>query len=307
MVVRPMLACGLDNLEDMTFPKLVSYKLDGCLALIVDGVVQTRSGKPFPSETVQKLFGKQELNGLVGEIIVGHPNVPTTFNTTTGAVRAKKLPEGITEEMFHFYVFDLWNSEEIYQDRLSIATNTVAYSDDDDQVSILVQVECCDYDDLLSLEKEALDDGYEGLIARDSKGLYKNGRCTPKSQTLVKVKRFAQDEATIVGFEELMHNANEAKTNELGHTERSGHKENLVGMNTLGALVCETNSGVKFKIGTGFSASQRKDLWNMRESILGDFVTYKKFPIGEMNGVPRLPVILNIDEFIGIRMKEDMS
>jgi DNA ligase 1 len=306
MVVKPMLACSLDNMKDMTFPKLVSYKLDGCLALIVDGVVQTRSGKPFPSETVQKLFGKQELNGLVGEIIVGAPNIPTTFNTTTGAVRSKSLPADISEGMFHFYVFDLWSSTEAYNTRLEIATNIVMNSQGEDQISILVQVECCDYEGLLSLEEEALEAGYEGLIARDPRGLYKNGRCTPKSQTLVKVKRFLQDEAKIIGFEELMHNANEAKTNELGHTERSGHKENLVGMDTLGALVCETNGGVKFKIGTGFSAKQRQDLWKIRESILGDFVTYKKFPIGEMNGVPRLPVILNIDEFIGIRMKEDM-
>ena len=305
MHISPMLACGLDNLEDMTFPKLVSYKLDGCLALIVDGVVQTRSGKPFPSETVQKLFGKQELNGLVGEIIVGSPNIPTTFNTTTGAVRAKKLPDGISEGMFHFYVFDFWNSEEIYKDRLSSATNIVAHSDDDDQISILVQVECCDYDDLISLEKEALDDGYEGLIARDPNGLYKHGRCTPKSQTLVKVKRFEDDEALIIGVEELMHNANIQTKGVFGNSERSSHKENLVPMDTLGALVCQTKDGVVFNIGTGYTQKMRDGVWQMYKEgkLLGEYVKYKSFKIGVVNA-PRLPVY---KEIIGIRMKEDMS
>ena len=122
----------------------------------------------------------------------------------------------------------------------------------------------------------------------------------------MKVKRFAQSEATIIGTEELMHNKNEATTNELGYTERSGHKENLVGGNTLGALVCKTKDGVEFRIGTGFSAEQRKQLWEMKDSLIGEIVTYKSFTVGEMNGVPRLPVAKNISEFIGLRMKEDM-
>ena len=306
--ISPMLACGLDNLEDLRFPCLVSLKLDGCLALIVDGVVQTRSGKPFPSETVQKLFGRSDLNGLVGEIIVGPPNVPTTFNTTTGAVRAKKLPAGVTEEMFHFYVYDYWDSTSVYCERQHLIEDVVVYysKSDNKNITILKQEWCESYEELLELEKTALEMGYEGLIARDPYGFYKNGRCTPKSQTLVKVKRFQQDEATIIGVEELMHNENVATTNELGHTERSGHKENLVGGNTLGALVCKTQGGVEFRIGTGFSAAQRKQLWKMKDSLIGEIVTFKSFTVGEMNGVPRLPVAKNISEFIGLRMKEDM-
>lgn len=307
-VVKPLLACSLDNLEDLRFGCLVSLKLDGCLALIVDGVVQTRSGKPFPSETVQKLFGKTALNGLVGEIIVGPPNVPTTFNTTTGAVRAKKLPEGITEEMFHFYVYDFWDSTNMYVERQHLIEDVVVYSSvlPNKNITILKQEWCESYEELLELEKAALEMGYEGLIARDPYGLYKNGRCTPKSQTLVKVKRFTQSEATIIGTEELMHNENVATTNELGYTERSGHKDNLVGGNTLGALVCKTQDGVEFRIGTGFSAAQRDQLWRMKDSLIGEVVTFKSFPVGEMKGVPRLPVAKNISEFIGLRMKEDM-
>lgn len=305
MVVRPMLACGLDNLEDMTFPKLVSYKLDGCLALIVNGVVQTRSGKPFPSETVQKLFGKQELNGLVGEIIVGPPNVPTTFNTTTGAVRSKKLPEGISEEMFHFYVYDYWNSSSDYSYRATVVSE-ISHEFDlrGKNIKVLEQIWCKSYEELLQLESVALTNGYEGLIARDPSGLYKHGRCTPKSQTLVKVKRFEDDEALIIGVEELMHNANIQTKGVFGNSERSSHKENLVPMDTLGALVCQTKDGVVFNIGTGYTQKMRDGVWQMYKEgkLLGEYVKYKSFKIGVVNA-PRLPVY---KEIIGIRMKEDM-
>ena len=41
---------------------------------------------------------------------------------------------------------------------------------------------------------------------------------------LLKVKRFVDGEALVIGVTEPMHNANEAKTNELGRTARS-HKK----------------------------------------------------------------------------------
>ncbi len=50
------------------------------------------------------------------------------------------------------------------------------------------------------------------------------------------------EEAVIVGYTEKMHNANEAKKDNLGRTERSSCKEGLVPTGTLGALICQVPS-----------------------------------------------------------------
>ena len=117
---------------------------------------------------------------------------------------------------------------------------------------------------------------------------------------IVTGKRFVDAEARVIGFIELMHNGNEAQINELGYMEHSSHKENLVGMNTLGALVCKNDKGEEFRIGTGFSAEKRKEIWENRESYLGKLAKYKSFPIG-VKDAPRLPV------FLAFRDEDDMS
>lgn len=149
------------------------------------------------------------------------------------------------------------------------------------------------------MEEHYLGLGYEGVMLRNPQSLYKHGRATEKSQDLLKVKRFVDAEAEIIGYEELLHNNNEPTTNELGYTERSSNKENLVGANTLGALICKTTEGIVFKIGTGYDAALRQKLWNERESLIGKLVKYKYFAVG-VKEAPRFPV------FIGIRYKEDM-
>jgi DNA ligase 1 len=130
------------------------------------------------------------------------------------------------------------------------------------------------------------------------KSRYKFGRSTAKEGTLLKLKRFTDDEAVIVGFEEELFNGNAAVVDELGHTKRSSHQENMVGKGRLGAMVCKTRDGVEFRIGTGFVASQRQELWDTRSSLVGKLVKYKHFPIGAKTA-PRFPV------FLGFRSEID--
>jgi DNA ligase-1 len=130
-------------------------------------------------------------------------------------------------------------------------------------------------------------------MIRDPHGLYKFGRATAKSGELLKIKRFVDDEAVVVGVEELMHNENEAKTNALGRTERSTAKAGLRGAGTLGKLIVRRQDGVEFGIGTGFTAQQRADLWDHRRRrgpLVGKLVTYKHFANAGVKDAPRFPV-----------------
>lgn len=138
------------------------------------------------------------------------------------------------------------------------------------------------------------------VMLRHPDGPYKHGRSTAKEGWLLKVKRFEDSEARIIGFSELMHNANEAKRNELGHLERSSKKAGKQGAQVLGSfIVKDLKTGVEFDIGTGFTASQRQELWNVGDNLLGRIIKYKSQPTG-VKDKPRFPV------FLGFRDNRDL-
>lgn len=288
--MKPMLASPAGEL--LRLPALLSPKLDGIRCLIIDGVAVGRSLKPLPNKYVQKIFGRPELNGLDGELIVGLPTAKDVFQQTSSGVMSI---EGEPEVMFH--VFDDFIESGGFSRRLHTAHRRIhkkkfCYPVDHH----LIQVAA----DLNQWEQDYLTMGYEGVMLRHPDGPYKHGRSTAKEAWLLKVKRFEDSEARIIGFSELMHNANEAKRNELGHLERSSHKAGKVGRQTLGALtVKDLKTGVEFDIGTGFTADQRQLLWVQADNLVGKVVKYKYQPTG-VKEKPRFPV------FIGFRDKVDM-
>lgn len=288
--MKPMLASPAGKI--IPYPMLLSPKLDGIRCLVIDGIACGRSLKPIPNKHVQQLFGRSELNGLDGELIVGQPTAKEVFQTTSSGVMSI---EG--EPAVRFWVFDDFMETGAFHRRLHTAHRRVK------------KIKCCEdvphhaiktSDDLNQYEQDYLELGYEGVMLRHPDGPYKHGRSTAKEGWLLKVKRFEDSEARIIGYSELMHNANEAKRNELGHLERSSHKANKVGKQMLGALtVQDLKTKVEFDIGTGFTEDQRKLLWAQGNALIGKVVKYKSQPTG-VKEKPRFPV------FLGFRDKVDM-
>lgn len=282
--MKPMLACEAD-LSKLKFPVLASPKLDGVRAIIRDGVVLSRSLKPIPNRHVQMMYGRPELEGLDGELILGDPTHPEAYRRTVSSVMSIA---GVPDVDFH--VFDRWNRDYPY--------NEVA-------LSYVLTIPVCstlihNMEKLEEYEVAQLDKGYEGVMLRDPQSPYKFGRSTAKEGYLLKLKRFADSEAEIIDFEELMHNHNEATVNETGYTERSTKQDGLLPAGTLGALVVrDIHSGVEFKIGTGFTAAERQKFWNMRATIRGALVKYRSFPTGSKEK-PRFP------SFQGFRPRIDL-
>ena len=309
--VSPMLADNKHYIADLNElveighlanPMFASYKMDGIRAFVENGVVLSRTRKPIPSAFVQRTFGA--LEGCDGELTCGSPCGPTLYQDTYSAVmtHASSVP-------VEFRVFDLWNVLEDYDQRYQILSDIV--EDETEHVQLVDQIRCSTPLDIEKAENEALALGYEGLILRRLTGPYKFGRSTWKEGYLLKLKRFQDAEARIVGFEELMHNANEAGTDERGYTKRTSHKANLVGMDTLGALVCEGINGpfkgVGFKIGTfkNYSKDQLRVLWLIREQLKGQLVRYSYQQCGTKDA-PRHPRIDQEKVMMGFRDPMDM-
>ena len=284
---KPMLASDA-NLDLLRYPLIASPKLDGVRATVRDGVVYSRSNKPIPNKHVHSLFKNCEYHD--GELIVGDPTSPTVYRDTVSEVMSHDKTNGCM-----FYVFDhieLMDKPYFVRQQHIIAVPGTS-------VTKLFGTAINNIDDLLAYEETCLTAGYEGLILRDPLSAYKQGRSTAKEGILLKLKRFVDAEARIIGFEERMENTNEKTTNELGRSARSSHKAGKIGRGDLGAIHVDFN-GLTFYIGTGFNDKERRDIWDKRDTYVGALVKFKSFPIG-VKDAPRHPV------FLGFRNKIDMS
>ena len=281
--MKPMLAVEAD-LDKLEFPVLLSAKFDGIRVVVKDGVVLSRSLKPIRNEYVQKLF--KDYHGVDGELIVGNPTSHDVFQVTTSGVMSK---DG--EPEVKLYAFDRWDLEGPY-------TNRVRYLPEDDNIIKINQVFANSPDCLLREYDRFVEDGYEGVMIRDPNSLYKFGRSTKKSQELLKMKPFEDDEFEVVDFKELMRNTNEAEKNALGNTERSHCKDGLIPANTLGALAVRYGD-TTFDVGTGFTIEQRKEIWRNRLTLIGSLAKVRYQKVG-MKDLPRFP------SFQGFRHLEDL-
>jgi DNA ligase-1 len=281
---KPMLAGTLDGLESLHFPILASPKLDGIRAIIdVTGQLMSRNGKLIQNKHVQAQFANMSVAGLDGELICGDPTAPDAFRKTSSAVMSQ---DGLPDVTFH--VFDVMEKHDEgmrFEQRLKQAREMVQCNKGMKAVPhITIKTE----DELLRYEEVCLSKGYEGVMVRDPDGPYKHGRSTLREGWLLKLKRFQDSEAIILGAFELNHNFNEKDAS----GKRTSHAAGKVAAGILGGFVArDVKSGVEFEIGTGFTREQRQD-WFLNAisgKLNGKVLTYKFFPSGSKNK-PRFPV-----------------
>lgn len=300
-LTKPMLGETIPNngLDLLPYPMGATYKADGIRALKLNGTMKSRTLKPIKNAKISEILSSYLPDGADGEIIVGD-----TFQQTTSAVMTEVTSLNFKGTVT-FYWFD-WvrdnNLKEGYMSRTkAIADFVNSHPIQNDQLMIvpLIPKVINNAEELLEFEKEALSKSYEGVMLRTLNSPYKCGRSTLRQGYLLKLKRFIDDEAKIIDFEELYHNENEKTRDERGFAKRSSHKEHLVPANTLGAFKVENSEGIVFKIGTGLTEAQRQEYWNNKENLVGKLIKYKYFPVG-VKEAPRHPV------FLGFRDVDDM-
>lgn len=293
MITKPMLAQTCEDISALKFPVLATPKLDGIRCLVVDGKAVSRKFKPIPNHFVRNKIEALCPNGFDGEIMCPGK----TFNETQSLIMTE---EG--EPVFQYWIFDyVKDGLKIgYSERMKDLNDRKNRMGSNVNLVFLFPVRFNNWVDLTLYEHDQIIYGYEGVMVRTPDSPYKCGRSTLKEGYLLKIKRFADAEATVIGFEERLKNNNELQTNELGYAKRSSHKANLEPANTLGnLLVKDINTGVEFGIGTGFDDITRKDIWDNRDKNLGKIVSYQYQPSG-MKDKPRFP------SFRGFRDERDM-
>lgn len=282
MITKPMLAGTCHDISKLKFPVLATPKLDGIRCLIINGKAVSRTFKPIPNnyirQTIEMTCNSMQLDG---EIMVKGRN----FNDLSGDVRRE---DGRPD--FYYAVFDYVKNDlrEEYGQRMRNLGSLLLPACCKKILPVNIGTLGC----LETYEQSMLEAGYEGVMVRDQRSPYKCGRSTEKEGYLLKIKRFEDDEACIIGYEEQMHNDNVATKDAFGRTERSSHQENLRPAGVLGKLICRNPKWPKeFGIGTGFDAKTRAELWVKRDKLKNKIVKFKYQPAVDVER-PRLPVFL---------------
>lgn len=293
-ITKPMLAKDIDEAK-LKFPLMISPKIDGVFAFVQNGQLYARSLKQHENLFTNSYYSDNIFNGLRGELIVGtNPTAADLCRNTGSAVRRI---QGEPETSLWCFDYVLSSTEELsYASRIKLLISKVQELNLQGFTFIkMIPVSTVQtMQEYLSTRDEYLQMGYEGCIVRDPSLPHKEGRSSSTKAHLWRYKPYTTAEIRVTSFVEEMHNLNEAKTNELGRTERSTNQENLVGKGNLGAIVgtlitplldCYGKEvaeiGTELTIATGsLTDKERKYYWNNPAEMINHVVEFEYMSFG---------------------------
>jgi len=313
MITRPLLAGKIEDFSKIQYPVYATPKLDGIRVLKVDDKIVTRKFKELPNISTRNKLNFLLPNGMDGELMLRNG----TFNEIQSQIMSF---DG--EPDFILYLFDYvkdsldkpylervadlqkWFDDVLLKamvaSKIPMGVTTVDPENFKDKIRLIIPKQINDEEELLHYEQRCLKLGFEGVMIRKGDGKYKCGRSTEKESILLKLKRFEDSEAEVLGFTEKLRNDNIQEEDEFGLSKRSHKKEGLVPADTLGALVVkDIKSSVEFEVGSGFDDATKKEIWTNQSKYLGKTIKYKFQPVG-IKDKPRFPV------FLGFRHIDDI-
>jgi DNA ligase-1 len=259
----------------------VTDKFDGIRALTCQEGVLSRRLKQIPNLHIQNTLANLCPIGFDGELMTAG-----SFNDVQSEIMTKA-----GTPTFRYHVFDDYTRSDLpYLARiehlkqqmfgLSELARSIIHFEFPRRVSNMVELDV--------EEQAAIDRGNEGLIMRVGWGPYKWGRSTLSEAYMLKLKRWQDAEATIIGVVPLQHNLNPPTMNALGLQERGHGMQGKVNDDMLGAFICTSEQFGTFNIGGPFTELQRCKYWNEQSQIIGRQVSFHYLPYGT-NSKPRSP------------------
>lgn len=306
-IKSPILACPLlppklpttnENIlaamKKLKYPVGVTLKLDGIRAVRLDGSLLSRTFKKIPNKKIREASLIMPA-GFDCELW----NRDLAYHEIESIVMSREHEKW---DKIKFHVLDYFLTEGGYATRMGLIGQTMEQIGND-KVKFAPPIICSNAEQLFAFFLMVEQECGEGICFRTLNSPYKEGRSTLNEQYLVKLCRYTQEEAIIVGFEEQLLNCNPAKWNAVGKMDRSSDAAGMRGKNTLGAFTVvifrEDNSiidGTKLSIGTGIGLTDalRKEIWNNQSKYMGKIITFKYKGHGQ-KVKPRSPI------FVGFR------
>lgn len=185
-----------------------------------------------------------------------------TFQELVGAVKRASLKEGDDKQQLKvkYYVYDIIDDKPFHQrlDALKCMFALHKFK----HLKLVETVVCDSEDHMKQLHAQYVEEGYEGIMLRNTNGLYKGTR----SVDLQKYKHFFDDEFEVVGF-------NQGEGLELGCV----------------VWVCKTKQGKTFACRPRGSRESRAALFQSGNDYIGKMLTVRFQELTDI-GIPRFPV-----------------
>lgn len=232
----------------------VSEKYDGLRGYWNGHQLLSRSGKSLnpPDWFVQTW----PAHPFEGELWAG----PGQFEHTASVIQQKQASDSAWRTI-RLMVFDAYTPAQTFTQRIERYERLVKQIGKP-WVHAVAQHQVTSHVALKSLLNKTVEAGGEGLVLHLGSSLYQSGRHTG----VLKVKSHEDAEARVIGHE-------------LGQGKHA-HR--------LGALWVQTQQGLRFKLGTGFTDSQREN-----PPAVGQWVTYSYRGLTD-NGIPRFASFVRI-------------
>jgi len=270
----PMLAHRYDQRgDDIVFPAYLQPKLDGhrCTGDMVDGVATLWSRKRMPILSMPHIVKSLTELGIKGRVrpdgeLYAHA-YHNNFDELTHFIRQSTPIPG--HEVMQYHLYDVYMEGAPYEERLAWLRAHVPT--DHPYLKLVKTIPIEDEDEMTVAFEEHNADGYEGAIIRNAKGVYLSAPPDARSVDLQKLKKFIDDEFTIIGIKE-------------GRGKLAGHA----------IFVCRyEKTGIECRAKMKGPQAELKKYFDNASEYIGREITVKFQGWGSKGG-PRFPVAWRI-------------
>lgn len=291
------------DVEDVKYPQLASYKLDGIRCLFINGNMVSRQSKYFRNPELTKRF--QPLIDFSREhhiILDGELYDETATFQEIGSCTSKEGQE-LPDTLF-YYAFDMleydadanaWKTDVGALERIERLKGCKEnYFNDYPFFGVLVQSMVYEPEQVNLMFESARMAELEGLILKHPDSMYKFGRVTTKSGDGYKLKEWRTEDAIvkdIVQATKVDPNA-EKKMDVFGYSKTSRKKADRIPIEKAAGFIVEYN-GNDFTVSLAGTDKFKKEVWKNKSKYIGHYIEYKFQPDGVKN-VPRFPVFLRM-------------
>ncbi len=252
-LLRPMLANKfLKKEHTVKYPVMGQYKYNGVRCLNETEVgFWSRTPKLFIQECIEQL--KFNTNGIItdGELMIPHST--NTFQESLRAVKKYRLNDEIDKDgqfcpashKLWYYIYDCVIEGKTFIERYEVLKKLSSVFPE--QVKLAETVQLNNRKEVEKFYKDALKNGYEGIIIRDGGGLYEIGQ---RSNNILKYKPTMDEEFEIIDVIE-------------GEGRNRG----------CAIFVCKTKDGKVFNANPNGTEQVRQGYFRDRKKLIGQLVT----------------------------------
>lgn len=288
--MKPMLAISYDETK-VKFPCVCQPKYDGvrCLTFVgKDGEVHlfSRKGKEYNIPHIKKWANDHRSYLPIDGELYNHKEL--TFQEIVSAVKKESeitsklsyVVYDIPVENVKFasllkipYQYNDYNANLVMHvagdNRLSMLTD-IAKLEDKGPIKVSQSRICNSFEDIKKYHDECVEDGYEGIIIRNTDGIYEFGF---KSSNLIKYKEFVDAEFDIVDV-----------------VEATGRDAGTA------VFVCVTEDGKRFNVKPKGDKKLRTEYFQNKENYINKKLTVKYQGLSD-DGIPRFPSGIAIRDY----------